>query len=101
MAGTGVISITPGVGDVLGLGTRICGVTVKIAGVREGMAVQTGKGCGATSHPPQAESSHIGKRKNRIFFITVASILFRVGRSFALQTYCIPSAPPGKDKFVF
>jgi hypothetical protein len=61
---TGVTRITPEV--------RMIGVAVIMPGVREGIAVQTGKGCGCAFHTSHAASKKDIKSREMIFFMSVS-----------------------------
>jgi len=63
----GVTVLTTGAAEAVRLGIKTMGVGVKMEGVREGMGVHTGKGCGATFHVPHpARNSAIKMNKTSV-----------------------------------
>jgi len=68
------------------VGIRIIGVAVMIPGVREGMAVQTGNGCGETLQASHAVRININININQVntFFISLCSHILR--NSIGLST---------------
>jgi hypothetical protein len=56
-------------GDAVFVGMMIFGVAVMIPGVRVGIGVQTGKGCGDTFHSSHPDNNVPSKTNSRIFLI--------------------------------
>lgn len=88
----GVMGTTPGVGEAVMVGIKMMGVGLRIPGVRDGIAVQTGNGWGATFQSPQAVSRKVIRRKLEIFFMAasffnIVSCLRKIARP-TLQIPC-------------
>jgi len=68
-------TVTPGTISVESVGVIIMGVAVIMPGVRDGMGVHTGNGCGETPHASHAVRKNIRIRKADVFFILLLYIL--------------------------
>jgi hypothetical protein len=75
---TGVTVLMAAVDVAVRLGIKTIGVGVKMDGVREGMGVHTGKGCGATFHVPHPVRNNASKM-NKTMVLMETSFCRRFG----------------------